>query len=97
MRYAGFRCDGYRIDPEHALVRAVSGAHERLVGSAPAQIATTSTTDARVFGQAAGIPAVCFGPYAEDAHGSGERVYLPSVVQTAQVLGLLIRDWCGLS
>jgi acetylornithine deacetylase len=97
VHYSGFRCDGYRIDPEHALVRAVSGAHERVVGSAPAQIATTSTTDARVFGQAAGIPAVCFGPYAEDAHGSGERVYLPSVVQTAQVLGLLIRDWCGLS
>ncbi len=46
---------------------------------------------------AAGIPSVCFGPYAEQAHGVGERVYLPSVAQTAQVLGLFIRDWCGLS
>jgi acetylornithine deacetylase len=43
------------------------------------------------------MPAVCFGPYAEQAHGVGERVYLPSVVQTAQVMGLAIRDWCGLS
>ena len=31
------------------------------------------------------------------AHGVGERVYLPSVVQTAQVMGLFIRDWCGVS
>ena len=97
VRYVGFGCEGYAIEPDHALVRTLSGAHARIAGSPPAEIATTSTTDARVFGQAAGIPAVCFGPYAEGAHGSGERVYLPSVVQTAQVLGLLIRDWCGLS
>ena len=63
----------------------------------PALVATTGTTDARVFGQVGGIPAVCFGPYAEAAHGVGERVYLPSVVQTAQVMGLFIRDWCGVS
>jgi len=49
------------------------------------------------FGLVGGIPSVCFGPYAEAAHGVGERVYLPSVVQTAQVMGLFIRDWCGLS
>ena len=41
----------------------------------------------RVFGNVGGIPAVCFGPYAEQAHGVGERVYLPSVMQTAQVHG----------
>jgi acetylornithine deacetylase len=50
-----------------------------------------------VFGHAAGIPAVCFGPYAEGAHGVGERVYLPSVIQTAQVMGLFVRDWCGVA
>ena len=44
-----------------------------------------------------GIPSVCFGPYAEAAHGVDERVYLPSVVQTAQVLALFIRDWCGVT
>ena len=33
---------------------------------------------------------------AERIHGVDERVYLPSVVQTAQVLALLVRDWCGL-
>jgi acetylornithine deacetylase len=41
-------------------------------------------------------PAVCFGPYAEQVHAVDERVHLPSIVQTAQVLGLFIADWCGL-
>ncbi|HTG47185.1 MAG TPA: ArgE/DapE family deacylase [Actinomycetota bacterium] len=97
VRFVGFRAEGYEVDPEHPLVRTVAGAHARVFGTEPARISTTSTTDARVFGQVAGIPAVCFGPYAEGAHGSEERVYLPSVVQTAQVLGLTIRDWSGLS
>ena len=72
-------------------------AFTRRTGTPPALVSTTGTTDAAVFGNVAGIPAVCFGPYAEQAHGVGERAYLPSVVQTAQVMGLFIRDWCGVS
>ncbi|HEX6845257.1 MAG TPA: ArgE/DapE family deacylase [Actinomycetota bacterium] len=95
--YRGFRAAGYEVDQGHPLVATLAGAYARRHGVPPALVATTGTTDARVFGEAAGMPAVCFGPYAEQAHGVGERVYLPSVVQTAQVLGLAIRDWCGLS
>ena len=51
--------------------------------------------DARHFVRA-GIPAVCFGPRGENIHGIDERVSLRSVVESAQVLGLFIRDWCGL-
>jgi acetylornithine deacetylase len=36
-------------------------------------------------------------PHAERIHGIDERVLVPSVVQTAQVLALLVRDWCGLA
>ena len=79
------------------MVGTLASAYARRHGVPPALVATTGTTDARVFGEAAGMPAVCFGPYAEQAHGVGERVYLPSVVQTAQVMGIAIRDWCGLS
>ena len=95
--YNGFRAPGYEIAHDHPLVGALSGAYARHHGAPPALVATTGTTDARIFGLAAGIPSVCFGPYAEQAHGVGERVYLPSVVSTAQVLGLFVRDWCGLS
>jgi len=97
VSYAGFSCEGYELRDEAPLVTTLARAFARQAGSAPALVATTGTTDARVFGLHFGIPAVCFGPYAEQAHGVDERAYLPSVVQTAQVLGLFIRDWCGLS
>lgn len=95
--YRGFRASGYEVSQDHPIVSTLSAAYARQHGIPPALVATTGTTDARVFGEAAGMPAVCFGPYAEQAHGVGERVYLPSVVQTAQVMGMTIRDWCGVS
>lgn len=97
VRYAGFSSEGYDIADDHPLVATLARSFARRTGTPPALVSTTGTTDAAVFGNVAGIPAVCFGPYAEQAHGVGERVYLPSVVQTAQVMGLFIRDWCGAS
>ncbi|MEA2520807.1 MAG: acetylornithine deacetylase [Actinomycetota bacterium] len=94
--YGGFACEGYTIADDAPLVTALAAAFLRQEGTPPALVATTGTSDAGVFGHM-GVPAVCFGPYAERAHGIGERVYLPSVVATAQVMGLFIRDWCGLS
>lgn len=96
VRYRGFASPGYDIADDHDLVTTLAQAFTAQSGTPPALVATTGTTDAAVFGNVGGIPAVCFGPYAEAAHGVGERVYLPSVVQTAQVLGLFVRDWCGL-
>jgi acetylornithine deacetylase len=95
--YSGFACEGYAVAEDSPLVTTLGNAFTRQAGAPPSLVATTGTTDARVFGLVGGIPAVCFGPYAEQAHGVNERVYLPSVVQTAQVLGLFIRDWCGLA
>jgi acetylornithine deacetylase len=97
VAYDGFACDGYEIPNDHPLVEALATAYARQTGEPPVRIATTGTSDARIFGLFGGTPAVCFGPYAENAHGVDERVYLPSVVSAAQTLGLFIRDWCGLS
>jgi len=95
--YRGFAAEGYELGRDHLLVDTLASSYARHMGAPPALVATTGTTDARVFGLVGGIPSVCFGPYAEGAHGVGERVYLPSVVQTAQVFGLFIKDWCGVS
>jgi len=97
VTYDGFACEGYAIAGDELLVAELSATFARQAEGPPAQIATTGTTDARTFGLHGGIPSVCFGPYAEGAHGVDERVYLPSVVQTAQVLALFIRDWCGVT
>jgi len=96
VRYDGFACEGTTVSADEPLVQTLGGAWERLTGTAPEHAATTATTDARAFIQH-GIPAVCIGPHAESIHGVDERVLWPSVVQTAQVLALFIRDWCGLA
>ena len=95
VRYDGFACEGVTVPDDAPLVRTLSAAHEQVTGTAATTTATTATTDARAFVQH-GIPAVCLGPHAEAIHGVDERVLWPSVVQTAQVLALFIRDWCGL-
>jgi acetylornithine deacetylase len=95
VRYDGFSSEGSVVAEDDPLVAALSGAYGRLHGELPATVATTATTDARHFVRA-GVPAVCFGPRAERIHGIDERVSLRSVVESAQVLGLFIKDWCGL-
>ena len=90
-------CRGYTLDAEAPLVGALAGAAERATGERPALFGSTATTDARAFQLYGDCPAVCLGPHAEGVHGVDERVFLPSMVETAQVLGLFIGDWCGLS
>jgi len=96
VRYDGFVCEGITVPDDSSLVHTLATAHERVTGTAAITMATTATTDARAFVQH-GIPAVCLGPHAEAIHGVDERVLWPSVVQTAQVLALFIRDWSGLA
>jgi acetylornithine deacetylase len=95
VRYDGFSCEGAVVDGDEPVVGALSEAYAGVHGERPPAIATTATTDARHFVRA-GIPAVCFGPRGERIHGIDERVSLRSVTESAQVLGLFIRDWCGL-
>ena len=94
VRYDGFACAGAEIAADHALVRTLAESYERLEGAAPELVPTTATTDARLFLHE-GIPAVCFGAWAENMHGVDERVNIPSMISAAQVLAVFIRDWCG--
>ena len=96
MRYEGLSCEGSVLADDEEIVQAVARAWEAVAGSPAVTGPTTATTDARTF-IASGIPAACIGPHAERIHGVDERVYVPSVVQTAQVLALVVRDWCGLA
>jgi len=96
VRYDGLAVEGCSLDPDAPFVTALASTHERVLGTVPALVPTTATSDARSF-LWAGIPAVCHGPWAENIHGVDERVHLPSVTATAQVLAVFLRDWCGLS
>ncbi len=96
VRYTGFASEGTSVPDDEPIVRALASAWESVTGAVATVGPTTATTDVRAF-LGAGIPAACIGPHAERIHGIDERVYVPSVVQTAQVLALLVRDWCGLA
>ena len=89
--YEGFQCEGYELAHDAPLVTSLADTCERAVGHRPPLLASTATTDARAFQLYGDTPAVCFGPYAEHAHGVDERVHLPSVTETAQVIALFIR------
>ena len=97
VRYDGFACEGYELEPDAPLVTGLLDACERATDRRPPLFASTATTDARSFQLYGDTPAVCFGPVAEREHGVDERVLLPSIVETAQAIALFIGDWCGLA
>jgi acetylornithine deacetylase len=94
VRYDGFACEGSVVDADEPLVRTLASAYVEVQGKPPALEATTATTDARHFIRS-GIPAVCFGPRAEQIHGIDERVSLSSIGACARVLARFVVDWCG--
>jgi acetylornithine deacetylase len=96
IRYSGFANEGTTVAEAEPIVQALAAAWKGVTGDDVLTGPTTATTDTRAF-LSQGIPAACIGPHAERIHGVDERVFLPSVVQTAQVLALLVRDWCGVA
>ena len=96
VRYDGFACAGTEIATDHALVTTLSESYARVEGAAPELVATTATSDARLF-LLEGMPAVCFGPWAENVHAVDERVNIPSMITAAQALAVFVRDWCGVA
>jgi acetylornithine deacetylase len=94
VRYDGFACEGAVVSHAEPVVRELAAAYERVHGAAPRLEATTATTDARHFVRH-GIPAICFGPRAEEIHGIDERVSLSSLAEVARVLASFVPMWCG--
>ena len=76
---------------------ALSATYARQAEAAPALIATTGDDRRARVRAARRHPQRLLRAVRRAAHGVDERVYLPSVVQTAQVLALFIRDWCGVT
>jgi acetylornithine deacetylase len=87
---SGFRAKGYLLDKDAPLVRDLSAAHRDAHGAAPALYTLGSTTDARVYLNDFGIPAVCYGATGHDFHGIDESVDLQSIVAAARTLARFI-------
>lgn len=94
--YHGFQAEGYVLEGAEEPAGLLEACHRRVYGADLERRVFTGTTDARFFGLYAGIPAMVYGPNAEDIHAFDERVELESVRKVTQAIALFIADWCGL-
>jgi acetylornithine deacetylase len=93
LSFHGFRSDGHLVDLDHPGIRLLAECHESLTGKSIGQSIATATTDLRAFYFHSGIPGTCYGPIAQNIHGSDERVNVDSVRQTLQAYALFLSRW----
>ena len=94
--YHGFLAEGYVLQKDTPAQALLERCHDCVTGSALRLQPLTATTDARFYGLYAGIPALVYGPNAENIHGFDERVELESLRRVTRVVALFIAEWCGL-
>ena len=61
-------------------------AHEAAHGEPPRQFVLGSTTDARIYVNQFGVPALAYGPRTRNIHATDEAVELDSIVAGARTL-----------
>ena len=93
--YHGFQAEGWVMPQGSAAQLLLEECHEAVTDEPLPQVASTGTTDARFFGLYAGIPALVYGPLAEDIHAFDERVSLDSMRRVTQSIALFVAQWCG--
>jgi len=93
VRRTGFQAEGYGQATEHPLVRSLVAAHRAVHAEDPALVVMATTTDARIYRNRVGIPALCYGPRTRDIHGIDESVELASIVAGARTLGRFLVRW----
>jgi acetylornithine deacetylase/succinyl-diaminopimelate desuccinylase-like protein len=87
----------YDTPVDHPLVRAVVGAHREAL-DAPVEIAGFAAVDDATYFQAAGIPAVSYGPGSIlTCHCFDEHVPIDDVIRAAKVYAAAAIDWCGVA
>ena len=93
IRASGFKARGYALPADDPLAGLVTDAHVAVHGVRPAAKPVASTTDARLYLNDFGVPALCYGPVAHDIHGIDEAVELSSIVDGARALARVIAGW----
>ena len=93
LRASGFRAEGYLLDAGHPLVTSLAAAHRDAHGAPPRTFALGSTTDARIYLNQFGVPAVAYGPVVRNIHGTDEAVELASIVAGARTLARFLADY----
>jgi len=96
VEFYGFRSDGHSVDPHLPAFDLLRSCHREIHGHTPRDYISTCTTDLRSFVHFGQGQATCYGPVAEEIHGTNERVNIESVMDTARAYALFAARWCGL-
>jgi acetylornithine deacetylase len=96
VEWVGHTQAGYELAPGSDAERSLAVAH-RLVneGRDLSSYVMTAYLDSAVFAVHAGMPALVYGPIAENVHASDERVSLSSLLRVTKSIALFAADWCG--
>jgi acetylornithine deacetylase len=97
LTWVGVMHAGYELaegsDAEASLRAAHALAHDRCELQS---YVMACYLDAAVFSVHGRIPALVYGPIAENIHGIDERVSLSSLKRVTKALALFAADWCGI-
>lgn len=97
VEFYGFRSEGHSLPRDLPAFRTLNDCHHSLTGSGAESYISTCTTDLRAYHFYGSGQPTCFGPVAENIHGTDERVNLESVMQVARTYALFLARWCLLA
>ncbi len=76
----------YKIERSHPLIQSLENAYQNTLNRLPKFSYEKMITDANIFMGMAKIPTAVFGPKGSDLHSMDERLHIPSLVPTVQIL-----------
>jgi acetylornithine deacetylase len=92
----GFLADGFVLEPGTEAEAVLAQSHRAAFGEEMEPRITTAVNDTRFYGLYFDMPALCYGPRGEGAHGFDERTNLDHLKTTTLAMAAFIADWCGL-
>ncbi|MGD6874122.1 peptidase [Sutcliffiella horikoshii] len=86
------------VEVTHPFVKVIDHAYKEVVGKSAIVEASPWGTDGGLFTQLCNIPTVVFGPgTTEVAHYPNEYISIDQMMNAAEVIALVLMDWCGIS
>ncbi len=95
--FYGFRSDGHCVDRNLEAFQVLNDCHRNFFNQEAKAYISTCTTDLRAFHFFGSGQATCYGPHAENIHGTNEKVDIDSIIHTAKTYALFAARWCQLA
>jgi acetylornithine deacetylase len=92
----GFFAEGYVLEPGSDAENLLETIHQQVSGEQLESSTLPAYLDTRIFALYQKIPALCYGPVAEETHGFDERVSISSIRRVTTAIALFVAEWCGL-